>query len=123
LYAPMLGGWFLRVWLFWHLLIILRNFLFPAGVGLPPGFCHVWNSAHGLTSVLGRLCSRRLCVGLCSGRTSIYRAVLPVADRPFPTVPFRHCTNFLHSPVQRSVLRPDIVITTDGKGNVVSIRN
>ena len=35
------GGWFLRVWLFWHLLLILRNFLFPAGVGLPPGFCYV----------------------------------------------------------------------------------
>ena len=30
------GGWFVWVWLFWHLLLILRNFLFPAGVGLPP---------------------------------------------------------------------------------------
>ena len=27
------GGSFLRVWLFWHLLLILRNFFFPAGVG------------------------------------------------------------------------------------------
>ena len=26
------GGWFLWVWLFWLLLLILRNFLFPAGV-------------------------------------------------------------------------------------------
>ena len=41
LYAPKLG-WFLRVWLFWQLLLILRNFLFPAGVGLPPGFCYVF---------------------------------------------------------------------------------
>ena len=24
-------GWFLRAWLFWHLLLILRNYLFPAG--------------------------------------------------------------------------------------------
>ena len=32
------GGWILCVWLFWHLLLILRNFLFPAGVGLTPGF-------------------------------------------------------------------------------------
>ena len=32
------GGWFLWVWLLWHLLLILRNFLFPAGVDLPPGF-------------------------------------------------------------------------------------
>ena len=30
-------GWFLWVWLFWNLLLILRNFLFPAGVGLPSG--------------------------------------------------------------------------------------
>jgi len=31
---------------------------------------------------------------------------------------FRHCTNFLHSPIP-----PDIAITTDDNGNVVSIRN
>ena len=30
--------WLLWVWLFWHLLLILRNFLFPEGVGLPPWF-------------------------------------------------------------------------------------
>jgi hypothetical protein len=41
LYAPMLG-WILRVWLFWHLLLILRSFMFPAGVGLPSRFCYVF---------------------------------------------------------------------------------
>ena len=30
-------GGFCGFWLIWNLLLILRNFLFPAGVGLPPG--------------------------------------------------------------------------------------
>ena len=34
----MLGGWFLWVWLFWHLLLILRKFLFPAGGWSASGF-------------------------------------------------------------------------------------
>jgi hypothetical protein len=39
----------LWVWLFWLLLLILRNFLFPAGVVLPPG-------------VLLCVCVRRPCI-------------------------------------------------------------
>ena len=37
-YGIYVGGWFLWVWLFWHLLLILWKFLFLVGVGLPPGF-------------------------------------------------------------------------------------
>ena len=37
-YGTYVGGGGLRVWLFWHLLLILRNFLYPVAVGLPPGF-------------------------------------------------------------------------------------
>ena len=53
LYAPMVGGGFCGFWLIWHLLLILRNFLFPARVGLPPGFCYVFvcvGSVHLLTT-------------------------------------------------------------------------
>ena len=45
LHAPMMGrGWFSRIWLVWHLLHNLRNFLFPAG---------------GLSASRGLLCVRR----------------------------------------------------------------
>ena len=59
--------------------------------------------------MLRRLCTRR--------RWPLFRKdlQLPVADRSFLTVSFRHCTNFLHSQIPRSVLRPDIAITIDGK--------
>jgi len=46
LYALCWGWWFIQDWLVWHLilpliLLILQNFLFSTGVGLPPGFCYL----------------------------------------------------------------------------------
>ena len=37
-------GWFLWVWLFWHLPLILRNFLFPCFALLQiPSFSHIYS--------------------------------------------------------------------------------